>query len=510
MIARPTAPPIARVLFLSVFLIATCGLIYELIAGAISSYLLGDTITWFSLIIGVYLSAMGVGSYLSKHVEGNLVARFVEVELAVALLGGFEGPLLYAGFAYTPNFRPILFIIVGLIGMGVGLELPLLVRILEREASLKDLLARVLFLDYIGALAASLLFPLFLLPRLGLFQSSLTVGLVNAAVGLWTASVFQAPPRVKTRLRVLSLIAIALLGGTLLFARTLEERIEADLFADPIALRVQSPYQRIVVTRRDADLRLYIDGALQFSALDEHRYHEALVQVPLAHTATPARRVLVMGGGDGLALREVFRHDSVEAVTLVDLDPEMTRLFRDRPELATLNGGSLADPRVTIVNEDAFVWLRTYDGPRFDAAIIDFPDPNNHGLGKLYSRQFYAMLRRSLAEGATFSVQSTSPLFSRRAWSCIVETVGAAGLLVRPYHTYIPSFGEWGFVLGSKNPLPAPREFPAGLRFLNAELLPTLFTFPTDIAPLPSEVNRLDNQVLVRLYEEEWAELRVR
>jgi spermidine synthase len=505
--ARPTLPPMTRVLFLSVFLIATCGLIYELVAGAISSYLLGDSITWFSLVIGTYLSAMGVGSYLSKHVEGNLVARFVEVELAVALLGGFEGPVLYAGFAYTPAFRPMVFVMVGLVGAGVGLELPLLVRILEKEASLKELLARVLFLDYIGALAASLLFPLFLLPRLGLFQASLAVGLVNAGVALWTASVFEAPQPVKRRLQVLSGGAIALLGGALIFARGWEERIEAALFADPIALRVQSPYQRLVVTHRGADIRLYIDGALQFSSVDEHRYHEPLVHVPMIAVDRP-RRVLVMGGGDGLAVREVLRHPSVEEVVLVDLDPEMTRLFRERPELATLNQGSLSDPRLRVVNEDAFVWLRQLAEAPFDIAILDFPDPNNHGLGKLYSRQFYQMLGRAIAPEGAFSIQSTSPLFSRRAWSCIFETVQAAGLEARPYHSYIPSFGEWGFVLGGHRRPEPSGALPAGLQFLTAELLPTLFIFPADLSPLPSEINRLDNQVLVRLYEEEWAGMR--
>lgn len=504
-----TGAPSARVLFLSTLLIATCGLVYELVAGALASYLLGDSVFQFSTIIGAYLTAMGIGSWLSRYLERDLVARFVEVEIAVALLGGFEAPLLFAGFTYTPGFRAALYVIVTLVGIGVGLELPLLIRILESRTSLKELVARVLALDYAGALAASLLFPLFFLPTVGLLRTSLVLGLVNACVALWTTFLFEAPPHVLARLRILAGGAVVALSLGLGFAGVAEKRMEADLFADPVVMSIQTSYQRLVLTHRDNDTRLFIDGALQFSSVDEYRYHESLVHPPMTAVANPAR-VLVMGGGDGLAVREILRHPEVTSVVLVDLDPEMTRLFTDRPELAALNGRSLSDPRVTVVNADAFQWVRNYTGPGFDVVISDFPDPNNFGLGKLYSLTFYRLLGRIVAPGGAVSVQATSPLFSPHAYGCIIETMREAGYAVRPYHAYVPAFGEWGFALATLGPIATFRPLPEGLRFLNAETLATLFHFPQDLAPAADVVNRLDNQLLVRLYAEDWRDMATR
>jgi spermidine synthase len=361
-----------RVLFLSAFVIATCGLVYELVAGALASYLLGDSVTWFSLVIGTYLSAMGVGSYLSRYLDRALLSRFVEIEVAVALIGGLEAPLLFAGFVYSPAFKGLLFAQVFAIGTLVGLELPLLIRILERETTLKELVARVLFLDYIGALAASLAFPLVLVPQLGLFRTSLSVGLLNAAVALGTTFAFEAAPAVKLRLRLMSGGAMGILAAGLVVAGPVEAEIEARLFADPVVFHEVSPYQRLAVTHRGGDTRLFINGALQFSTVDEYRYHESLVHPAMVAVDQP-RRVVVLGGGDGLAVREVLRHDGVEEIVLVDLDPAMTRIFRDRPELSELNAGALSDPRVTVVNTDAFTWLqqREADAGQFEVAIVD-------------------------------------------------------------------------------------------------------------------------------------------
>lgn len=500
-------------LFLSAFVIATCGLVYELVAGALASYLLGDSVTWFSLIIGTYLSAMGVGSWLSRYIERGLLARFVEIEVAVALVGGLEAPLLFAGFVYSPGFKALLFAQVFVIGTLVGLELPLLIRILERETSLKELVARVLFLDYIGALAASLAFPLVLVPQLGLFRTSLSVGLLNAVVALGTTFVFDAAGPVLLRLRVLAGAAIALLVCGLVAAGPAEAELEARLFADPVVFREVSSYQRLAVTHRGHDTRLFINGALQFSTVDEYRYHEALVHPAMVATTEPAR-VLVLGGGDGLAVREILRHNTVEHVDLVDLDPAMTRIFTERPELAALNAESLSDPRVTVHNADAFQWLgdrlpalRSGEHPRYDVAIIDFPDPNNYALGKLYTARFYRMLHTALNDTGVASVQSTSPMFSPTAFWCIARTVEHAGFTTKPYHAYIPSFGEWGYVLASRTPTVAFGALPPDLRFLDRATLDTLFAFPPDMTVEEGPINRLDNQALVRLYEEDWRDM---
>ena len=497
-----------RVLFLSAFVIATCGLVYELVAGALASYLLGDSVTWFSLIIGTYLSAMGVGSYLSRYLDRALLSRFVEIEVAVALIGGLEAPLLFAGFVYSPAFKALLFAQVFAIGTLVGLELPLLIRILERETSLKELVARVLFLDYIGALAASLAFPLVLVPQLGLFRTSLSVGLLNAAVALGTTFVFEAAPAVKLRLRVLSGGAMGILAAGLVVAGPVETQIEARLFADPVVFHEVSPYQRLAVTHRGGDTRLFINGALQFSTVDEYRYHESLVHPAMVAVDQP-RRVLVLGGGDGLAVREILRHEGVEEIVLVDLDPAMTRIFRDRPELSEINAGALSDPRVRVINTDAFTWLqqRQREADHFEVAIVDFPDPNNYGLGKLYTARFYRMLHDALTADGVASIQSTSPMFSPSAYWCIARTVEHAGFTTRPYHAYIPSFGEWGFVLATRQSSLHFGALPEGLSFLDRPTLDTLFLFPPDMRVDDGPINRLDNQALVRLYEEDWRDM---
>ncbi|MEZ4237087.1 MAG: polyamine aminopropyltransferase [Myxococcota bacterium] len=509
----PPPLPLGGVLYVSVLAIATCGLVYELCAGALATYLLGNSVTQFSLVIGTYLSAMGVGSYLSRYVERDLLARFVEVEVVVALVGGVSAPLLFALFAWSPAFRALLYALVALIGIGVGLELPLLIRILERQAALKDLVARVMFLDYVGALLASVLFPAVLVPRLGLLRTTLAFGLLNAAVALAATSVLgeETAPRARSRLRVLAFGAMVLLAGAFAGSAAWEHRIEADLFADPVVLRATSPYQHLTITSRGGDTRLFIDGQLQFSTVDEYRYHEALVH-PVMAASRRRERVLVLGGGDGLAVREILRWPEVRQVVLVDLDPQMTKLFSSRPELEAINADSLNDPRVTVVNDDAFLWLQQQAPGGWDAVVVDFPDPNDYGLGKLYTAQFYRLLRRAMAPGAAAVVQATSPMWSPGAYWCIVGTVAAEGFSVRPYHAYVPAFGEWGFVLAGRDAAPDPEAgpMPEGLRFLDRDVLRTLFVFPQDLQrgrPADLPVNRLDNQVLVRLYEQDWRKL---
>ncbi len=492
-------------LFLNVLVIATCGLVYELLAGTLASYVLGDSVTQFSLIIGIYLFAMGVGSWLSRFIEQALARRFIEIELGVAILGGASAPLLFLTFAQVSYFYLVLYFVVFVIGMLVGLEIPLLMRILKDELDFKELVSRVLAFDYIGALVASLLFPVLLVPKLGLVRTSLLFGMFNAAVGLWGTWLMR--PLIKgdvTVLRVKAIVVMALLLAGFIKADTLTSLAEDQLFADDIIYAKTSHYQRIVVTRGRAGFQLFLNGNLQFSSTDEYRYHEALVHpAMMAATGSAPRRVLVMGGGDGLALREVLKYPSVESVTLVDLDPEMTKLSQKFPPLAALNKHSFDDPRVRVVNQDAMIWLEE-NVPPFDAAIIDFPDPNSFALGKLYTTRFYRMLKERLTPDAAISIQCTSPMFARASFWCIIKTIEAAGFYVRPYQTAVPSFGIWGYALARRAPFDAPTRAPAGLRFLDDPAMASLFVIPIDLGPVPVEINRLDNQMLVRYYEGEW------
>lgn len=512
--AAPTAPPAKpRFILFSVLVVATCGLVYELICATMASYLLGDSVTQWSLVIGVYLSAMGLGSWLSKYVERDVHARFIQIQLIIALVGGFSAAALFLGFAWLASVRPLLFGILITVGTMVGLEIPLLMRILAGEddeaqpASLKDLVARVLAFDYLGSLAASVLFPLALLPYLGLVRTSLFFGLLNGFIALWSAVTFAPALKRPRWLQTQAGLVVTALAAGFAMGPQLETFGESQLYDFPVIFSKKTPYQRLTITRWQSDIRLFIDGNLQFSSTDEHRYHEALVH-PAATMAAHSGPVhaVVLGGGDGLGIRELLRHPQVERVDLVDLDPTMTELFSSHPVLSGLNDHAFDDPRVHVHNADAMEWLlerRRKGEAGFDLAIVDLPDPNNFSLGKLYTRAFYRLLRANLKPSGVGVVQATSPYLAPRSYWCVVDTLEAADLHPLPYHALVPSFGDWGFALISPQIIEPPRALPPELplRFLSDVMLPTLFVFPADQQPLDVEINRLNDQMLVHYYE---------
>ena len=490
-------------LLVSVFIVAACGLAYELIAGALASYLLGDSVTQFSTVIGAYLFAMGVGSWLSKYIGRDLVARFVQIEIAVGLLGGFSAASLFLVFSANAGpFRVLLYLAVFAVGVLVGLEIPLVMRILKREVAFNELVARVLSFDYLGALAVSLVFPLLLAPHLGLVRSGLLFGLANAGVALWALYLFGDQLQGRRGLRIAGFVSVALLSAGLLAAGRITTIAEGWLYADDIIHAETTPYQRIVVTRWHDDIRLYLNQNLQFSSRDEYRYHEALVHPGLA-TLPAARRVLVLGGGDGLAVREIFKYPRVESVTLVDLDPAMTHLFSTAPLLKGLNGDSLNSPKVRVINADAARWLEDND-ETFDFVVADFPDPTNYAIGKLYSTAFYRLLEKHLSARGLLVVQTTSPYYARRSFWSVAATLEEVGFTVVPYHALVPSFGEWGFILAGHQPYTAPLHYEVPLRFLSTEATRSMFEFPADMSRVPAEVNRMNDQALVRSFEAEW------
>jgi spermidine synthase len=495
-------------LFLNVLVIATCGLIYELLAGTLASYVLGDSIAQFSIIIGLYLFAMGIGSWLSGFIDKDLAGRFIEVEIAVAVLGGFSAPLLFLSFSRLSYFNVILYLVVTGIGVLVGLEIPLLMRILKDQLEFKELVSRVLAFDYIGALVASLLFPLFLVPHLGLNRTSMLFGMLNAGVALWGTWLMLPLMRGNVNfLRIKAIVVLVLLVIGFIKADSLTAMAEDALFVDNIIYTQTTPYQRIVVTKGKTGYSLFLNGNLQFNSFDEHRYHEALVHPAMMAYGAAPKRILVLGGGDGLALREILKYPSVESVQLVDLDPAMTGLAKKLPALEELNRHSFEDPRVTVTNADAFVWLNQTQIEPFDVAIVDFPDPNNFALGKLYTTRFYQLLRSKLKPDSAVVIQCTSPLMARQSYWCIIKTLEAVGFTVKPYQTTVPSFGIWGYALAKLQPFDEPKIVPENieLKYLNNESMPLLFSFTADTARIDDvEINRLDNQALVRYYEAEW------
>lgn len=510
---RQQADPLAQrqvtTLLVSVFVIAICGLVYELIVGTLSSYLLGNSVTHFSLTIGLFLSAMGVGSLLSRIVKHHVLYWFILIEISIGLVGGSAAALLYAVFATTDLFYPAAIVLIFFIGGCIGLEIPLLTRLSSGYFSIRDTLANVLAFDYLGALIGSILFPIVLLPQLGLLRTSFAMGLLNlivAAVILWNFW-----PRLE-KVRRSGLVGLAAVSAAVLIAGTvwafqLTAFFERQLYDDEIIYTQQTPYQRIVMTRWADDVRLYLDGNLQFSLKDEYRYHEALVH-PAMTFSRSHENILVLGGGDGLVVRELLKYADVGRIVLVDIDPAMTALAQQHLTLRQANGDSLLDPRVKLVHEDAYSYLaETAD--TFDVIISDLPDPNNESLSKLYSRSFYKLAQRHLAAGGLFVSQATSPYFSREAYWTIVTTAEAVFPQITPYHVNVPSFGDWGFVLASNERYEISTFAPAvPVRYLTAEIFATALIFDPDTSRVPTEISTLDNPTVLRYYEKGWNQWR--
>ena len=186
----------------------------------------------------------------------------------------------------------------------------------------------------------------------------------------------------------------------------------------------------------------------------------------------------------------------------------MTTLADRFQPLAELSDGALSDPRVTVINDDAFIWIEKPNEP-FDLCVIDFPDPGTFSVGKLYSRRFFGLLRKRIKDTACVSVQCTSPLAAPKSFWCIVKTMESAGFNVKAFHAPVPSFGVWGFAMASPRDfdpkaISIPHDVESQLRYLNTENARKLFVIPPDLQRVETEVNRLNNQILVRYYETEW------
>jgi spermidine synthase len=496
-----------RVVVFSVFVAGLCSLVYELLISTTASYFLGDSVQQFSVTIGLYLASMGLGSYLSRFIKTKLLRSFVATELLLGVVGGLAVPLLYLTYAYGAVFWPVVVGLIVIIGALTGLEIPLLTRVMDDEEALDVNLANILSFDYLGALLATLAFPFVLLPVLGTFRASLTLGLFNLLVGVVNLGWFtdRLDRRARRQGYALTAGAVLLLGGLLAASGPLMDRWSDRVYEDRVVYREQTAYQKIVMTRWQEDLRLFLDGNLQFSSLDEPRYHEPLVHVPMTQVRAP-RRVLVLGGGDGLAARELLKYGGVERITIVDLDPRMFEVARTHPALTRLNERSLHSPRVRTVGQDAFVFLDSTD-TQYDLVVADLPDPNNVSLARLYSRTFYGLVRSHLAPGGAFVTQATSPYFAREAFWTIRATVAAGGFShVYPYHVNVPSFGEWGFVLAAERPLAPEAAAPrVPTRYLNDAVVPGLFRFPKDLRP-PGDVppSTLDRPRVLEAYLDGW------
>lgn len=514
-VATPPAAPSAAsgrwraLLLAAVAACAACGIIYELALLTLSASLDGGGIVAISLIVAGYIAALGVGALLVKPLLAHAAITFIAVEALLGVIGGLSAAALYVVFAFldgSVGSTWVLAVGTALIGALVGAEVPLLMTLLQSgrvaaenpAADAGRTLANLNAADYLGALLGGLVWPFVLLPQLGMIRGAAATGMINLAAAAVVA-IFLLRQVVSTRQLLLALCALAaalgLLATLLLRSGDIETTSRQRLYADPIIAYRHTPYQEIVVTRRGNDTRLYLDGGLQFSTRDEYRYTESLVYPALGNGA---RAVLVLGGGDGLVARELLRQPGISKIVQVELDPAVIDIARTT--LRDANGGSLDNPRVTVVTEDAMTWLRGPNIDRFDSIIVDLPDPDTPVLGRLYSTEFYALVARALAPGGLVAVQAGSPFSTATAYWRTVSTIRAAGYAVTPYHVHVPTFGDWGFALAQRaETAPTPTVPPDAppLRFLNQQVLAAAGVFSGDVAPRPVQPSTLDNPRIV-------------
>lgn len=494
----------ATTLLFTTLLISICSIVYELIIGSLSSYLLGNSITQFSITIGLYLFAMGIGSFASKYITKNLFDTFTIIEIVIGVVGSFSSIILFLCHLYTNIYPLVMYLLIIIIGFMVGLEIPLLVRIIEEnKKDLRNTVANLFAFDYIGGLLGSILFPIILLPQLGYITTAFAIGLINLIAA--AIIVFKYSDKLKNKKLCQGLLVCSFI--VVIFFTIDGNRqtllLEDGLYRDHILYRKQSLYQKIILTKHKDDLRLYLDGNIQFSSTDEYRYHEPLVHVPMS-VCPHAKTFLLLGAGDGLAAREILKYPDTKSIVIVDMDADVVNMVRANRELGILNNHALDNPKVSVIHDDAYIYLEKNTN-LFDIIIIDLPDPNNDALNKLYTTSFYRLVKNNLNSDGVMVTQSSSPFYTNRAFWCINKTIAQEFECVVPYHVYVPSFGDWGFNMAANfrievDSLSLPGDI--DLKYLNKDNFNSLFQFANDEKQIKEvEVNTLFNPTLVRYYE---------
>ncbi|MCW5252319.1 polyamine aminopropyltransferase [Streptomyces sp. SHP 1-2] len=479
----PVRPGTGRFLVLAgVFVCAACGLVYELELVALASYLIGDSVTQASIVLSVMVFAMGIGSLAAKRLRRYAAAGFGAVEAVLALVGGSSAMVLYAVFAWTGGWgglwadgpRVLLVAFSLAIGLLIGAEVPLLMELIQRirrqdaGGAVADLFAA----DYVGALVGGLAFPFVLLPFLGQLTGALVTGTVNVAVGAaLVLGLFRRDlsRRARRLLIAVNVVVLAVLACATVLADDFEHAARRAMFGPDVRVALRTGLQEVVLAGGTGGrpLGLFLDGRSRAGDGDERRFHEALVQPAMAG---PHARVLILGGGDGLAAREVLRHRDVRRVDLVEADPGLVRLARRDPGLSALNEHALDDPRLRVVGPDAFGRLRATATGGYDVVVSDLPGPGVTEGMKLYSQEFYGIARRVLAPGGRLAVHAGPVLHRPRAFWTVDATLRAAGLRATAYRLAGPAAaapgapGDWGFLLAVEGGRAPALRLPAGVR----------------------------------------------
>lgn len=446
--------------------------------------------------------SMGIGAYCSKFFKDRSLDFFIGLEIALGLIGGLSVPILYFLFIYVSPaiLQAACLIIIFVIGLMTGMEVPLLT-FMNEDDEYKDNLSNFLSLDYIGGLIATLLFPFVLLPFIGIFYSSLLFGIVNILLGLWLS---HRVLKKHNKTFYFGLVVLVLLIGMTFYTGSILKVWEERIYKSPIVESIQTPYQKIVVTKNSEGVKLFLNRSIQFSSNDEHRYHEMLVHVPLLLHENP-KRVLVLGGGENLASREILKHPNITRVDVVDIDSMMFHLSKTNKDILEINGRASLDPRVHMINDDAFTYLINNEST-YDVIISDLPDPSNDAISKLYSKQFFGLAKQSLKSDGIFVTQSGEVYYSNTAFSCIKNTVSAVFSNVKTYQVYVPSFGYWGYTLAKNSEIKEQefRPLPENLKYLTNSMFVSSFEMPKDIEIVPTKINTIDHPVVLDYFLNDW------
>ncbi len=481
-------------LMLSLFVIGFNGLCFEYTLSTTATNILGNSAEQWAITIGIMMFAMGLGAYLQQFIKTESpVTAFIGTQIGVAVLGGFGPIAMLACFAYAEHhFKLIFYLLAAVIGVLVGAEIPLATRIYEKYASgLKENIGRLFFADYAGAFAGAYVFVKYLLPKVSPIQMGYYLGAGALLIAVLSFLVFVEKASKKVLFAYAGsfvVVAVMLVFG-FMNSKSWASSVEQRLYRDKIVYVKNTKYQHMVLTENTDknEFRLYLNGNLQFSSLDEERYHDFLVHVPMSLTRKDKPiRVLILGGGDGFCVRELLKYSRIKSITLVDLDPGMTEFAKSHPIMTRLNHSSFENAKVqvyqspgvregrvqpirqdaerslrvkrpnpermqtadvAIMNLDADQFLNAPIGRDYDLVIVDFPDPRTPELGKLYSQQFYRKIHGVLAVDGIAAVQSTSVYYSREPFLMVGRTLRASDFTVLPYHHEVPSFGDWGYHL---------------------------------------------------------------
>lgn len=502
----------SNILKLALFATGLSGIVAEYILSTLATYFLGDSVLQWTLIVSVMLFSMGLGSRFSKYLKKNLLQKFIFIEFALSVLVSFSSLAAYTISAFSVYNGFVIYFLSILIGILIGMEIPLVVRLNDEHEELRVNVSSVLEKDYFGSLAGGLFFAFVGLPYLGLTYTPFILGMVNFLVALLLIFLLwkQVKTQFKRSIQLLSAGIFVLLVAGFFLAKPIIFFGEQMRYKDKIVYEEQSKYQKIVITQWKDDYWLFINGNQQLSTIDEVLYHEPLVHPAMSMAANPTN-ILVMGGGDGCAVREILKYPSVENITLVDLDPAMTQLGQKNPIIKELNKNSMNNSKLQIRNEDGYNFIENSED-FYDVIIIDLPDPRTVELGRLYSFEFYSMCYRHLRSNGIIVTQSGSPYYATKAFRCIEKTIAEAGFSVLPYHNQIVTLGEWGWVLGTKRQTEKGelKKIAQSLNFgnietqwLNNEAMKLMTSFGKEIF-IPAgdtiKVNRIHDPVLYRYY----------